>query len=127
MQLQWAHAVVYVHDMDIMLDFYTKLLGFEVTDRGPMGENAPDIVFLSQVPTDHHQLAFVQTRNTIEPSNSVNHFAFRVAELTDVRDMIELLGEDSRASALNPMCHGNAWSIYFQDPESNGARLIFDP
>ena len=126
MQLQWAHAVVYVHDMDLMLDFYAKILGFEVTDRGPMGENAPDIVFLSQVPTDHHQLAFVQSRNTVEPSNSVNHFAFRVAELADVRSMIELLGADGRASALNPMCHGNAWSIYFQDPECNGIEVFCD-
>lgn len=126
MQLQWAHAVVYVHDMDNMLDFYTNTLGFEVADRGPIAENAPDIVFLSQVPRDHHQLAFIQTRKTVEPSNSVNHFAFRVAELADVRTMIDILGKDERASALNPMSHGNAWSIYFQDPEKNGIEVFCD-
>lgn len=126
MQLQWAHAVVYVHDMDNMLDFYTKTLGFEVADRGPIAENAPDIVFLSQVPSDHHQLAFIQTRKSVEPSNSVNHFAFRVAELGDVRGMITLLEADGRATALNPMSHGNAWSIYFQDPESNGIEVFCD-
>lgn len=126
MQLQWAHAVVYVQDMDAMLDFYTNILGFEVADRGPIAENAPEIVFLSQVPRDHHQLAFLHTRKAVEPSNSVNHFAFRVSGLADVRDMIKLLESDGRATALNPMSHGNAWSVYFQDPESNGIEVFCD-
>ncbi|MBW2295318.1 MAG: VOC family protein, partial [Deltaproteobacteria bacterium] len=34
MQLRWSHAVLRVRDMDEMVDFYTKVLGFEVTDRG---------------------------------------------------------------------------------------------
>ena len=37
MQLSWSHAVLYVSDEPKMLDFYTKVLGFEVTDRGPLG------------------------------------------------------------------------------------------
>ena len=45
MQLTWSHAVIYVHDEAIMLDFYTRVLGFEVTDRGPLADNAPDIIF----------------------------------------------------------------------------------
>lgn len=124
MQLHLAHAVVYVHDMDAMLDFYTNILGFEIADRGPLGEQ--EIVFLSQVPTDHHQLAFVGSREAVEPSNSVNHFAFRVAGIGEVRQMIELLQKDGRASGLAPMSHGNAWSIYFQDPERNGIEVFCD-
>ena len=54
MPLTWSHAVLYVSDLDNMLDYYTRVLGFAVADRGPMGENAPEIVFLSQDPGEHH-------------------------------------------------------------------------
>lgn len=127
MQLSWAHAVVYVTDMDNMLDFYTGVLGFEIADRGPIaGAGSPEIVFLSQVPTDHHQLAFLATRRDDGPSNNVNHFAFRVASLDDVKAVIAALESDGRATNLNPLSHGNAWSIYFSDPEGNGIEVFCD-
>lgn len=127
MQLRWSHAVVYVRDMDLMLDFYTRVLGFEITDRGPLGPSGgPEIVFLSQVATDHHQLAFLNTRQDDQASNSVNHFAFRVDSLGDVRQMITLLEADGRAENLNPLTHGNAWSIYCNDPEGNGLEVFCD-
>ena len=37
LRLEVAHAVLYVHDVERMIDFYTNTLGFEVTDRGPLG------------------------------------------------------------------------------------------
>ena len=127
MQLRWSHAVVYVRDMQAMLDFYTTVLGFEVTDRGPVGKDAsPEIVFMSQVETDHHQLAFLDVRKDEAASNSVNHFAFRVADLDDVKSMHTRLLEDGRATAINPMTHGNAWSVYFSDPEGNGIEVFCD-
>ncbi len=127
MQLRWSHAVVYVRDMELMLDFYTRILGFKITDRGPVGpEGGPEIVFMSQVPSDHHQLAFLSVRKDNDPSNSVNHFAFRVDSIDEVRAMNNALTEDGRASNLNPMNHGNAWSIYFADPEGNGIEVFCD-
>ena len=128
MQLRWSHAVVYVRDLEAMIDFYTNVLGFEVTDRGPIAptDGAPEIVFLSQVDTDHHQLAFLPIRRGDAPPNSVDHFAFRTDSLADVRAMIETLEKDGRATSLNPMTHGNAWSIYFRDPEGNGIELFCD-
>jgi catechol 2,3-dioxygenase-like lactoylglutathione lyase family enzyme len=128
MPLRWAHAVVYVRDLDSMVDFYTGMLDFEVSDRGPIGpgENPLEIVFMSQVETDHHQLAFVPIRSGEEPPNSVDHFAFRVESLGDVRAYARKLGQDGRATQLQPLTHGNAWSIYFRDPEGNGIEIFCD-
>lgn len=127
MQLRWSHAVVYVKDMDAMLDFYTHVLGFDISDRGWEREDGtPGIVFLSQVDSDHHQLGFAPTREEVSPSNSVSHVAFRVADLADVKAMIAKLKQDGRATDLKPLCHGNAWSIYFQDPEQNGVEIFCD-
>jgi catechol 2,3-dioxygenase len=102
-------------------------LGFEVADRGPLGgPGSPEVVFLSQSETDHHQLAFAPVRRGDEPSNSVNHMAFRTGELADVRAMAEALAKDGRATEINPMTHGNAWSVYFKDPEHNGVEVFCD-
>lgn len=128
MGLRWSHAVVYVRDLGEMIDFYTNVLGFEVTDRGPVGpgENPLEIVFLSQVETDHHQIAFLPIRQGDAAPNSVDHFAFRTESLADVRAMAERLEKDGRATKLQPITHGNAWSVYFKDPEGNGIEVFCD-
>jgi len=125
MKLSWSHAVLYVHDLDKMLNFYTTVLGFEVTDRGPMGPNAPDIVFLSQDADEHHQLAMLAVRKDEAPSNSVNHFAFRVQNFSDVTALNNrLAGMDG--INVSPLSHGNTLSIYFNDPEGNGLEVFWD-
>jgi catechol 2,3-dioxygenase-like lactoylglutathione lyase family enzyme len=128
MKLRWSHAVVYVRDLETMLDFYTGVLGFEVSDRGHLSPDNPDLqlAFLSQVDTDHHQLALVNVRRDEERPNSVDHFAFRVDDLTSVKAFAKRLQEDGRASELHPITHGNAWSIYFRDPEGNGLEIFCD-
>ena len=124
MQLSWSHAVLNVRDQDKMLDFYTNVLGFEVTDRGPIAEGAPEIIFLSQSAEEHHQLAMVQTREDKGPSNSVNHFAFRVEALEDVQNLHRELSA-MEGVKIGPLSHGNTLSIYFNDPEDNGIEVFW--
>ncbi|MBW2282714.1 MAG: VOC family protein [Deltaproteobacteria bacterium] len=128
MPLRWSHTVVYVRDLEAMIDFYTNVLGFEVTDRGKVApaDGAPEIVFMSQVETDHHQIAFLGVRQDDAPPNSVNHMAFRTDSLSDVRSMLAALKADGRATHINPLTHGNAWSVYFTDPEGNGLEVFAD-
>lgn len=125
MKYSWSHAVLYVRDLDRMLDFYTNVLGFEVTDRGPIGPDAPEIIFMSTDPDEHHQLAMLPIRKDEEPSNSVNHFAFRVGDFAEVTALSEKL---STMDGINvgPLSHGNTLSIYFNDPEGNGIEVFWD-
>ena len=125
MQLSWSHAVLYVSDEPKMLDFYTNVLGFEVTDRGPLGPGAPDIIFMSQDPDEHHQIAMVVSRTEGGPSNSVNHFAFRTAEFEDLTRLHEKLAA-IEGIKIGPLSHGNTLSIYFNDPEGNGIEVFWD-
>lgn len=128
LDLEFAHAVVYVNDMSSMLEFYTGVLGFEVTDRGPLGPvDGPEIVFLSQTATHHHQLAFLDTRDEPGRSNSVNHLAFRSSgSLDDLRGLNKVLEAHESVTGIRPLTHGNAWSIYFADPEGNGVEIFID-
>ena len=40
--------------------------------------------------------------------------------------MIGKLEKDGRAKGMLPLTHGNAWSIYFKDPEDNGIEVFCD-
>lgn len=131
MQLRWSHVFLHVRDMARMVAFYTDVLGFEVTDRGDAGGRA--VAFLSQVPTDHHQIAFLgpaaneaRADESALPNTRVGHFAFRVPALAEVRALHRRLQADARVTEVNPITHGNAWSLYFADPEGNGIEVFCD-
>ena len=128
LDLEFAHAVVYVCDMEKMLDFYTRVLGFEITDRGPLGPgDQPEIVFMSQTATHHHQIAFLDVRKEPGRSNNVNHLAFRSSgTLDDLRALHDVLDADEEVTDIRPLSHGNAWSVYFSDPEGNGVEIFID-
>lgn len=127
MQLRLSHNVIKVRDLETMLDFYEGVLGFQVSDRGPIGKpGSLEIVFTTQVSSDHHQIAFFPVRTDEAESNNLEHMAFRVASLADVREMIERLGKDGRASDIGTVTHGNAWSVYFRDPEGNRIEVFCD-
>ena len=127
MKLRWSHAVLYVRDLDAMIDFYGKVLGFEVSDRGPMDPANPglELAFLTQVGSDHHQLAFAPVRGE-GPSTTLDHVAFKVDSLADVREMVTRLETDGRASGIGLVTHGNTWSVYFKDPEENTIEVFCD-
>ena len=123
MKLTWSHAVLKVRDIEQMLDFYTGVLGFEVSDRGGVGGET-EIVFLSQSPDEHHQLAMMNTRTDEDPVNSLDHLAFRTPGFADLMTLHERLAANE-LEAL-PLSHGNTLSLYFSDPEGNGVEVFWD-
>ncbi len=121
MALSWSHTVIIVKDEQTMLDFYTRVLGFQVTDRGPIADDR-SIIFLSQQPDEHHQVGFLLGRAEAGPSNSVAHLAFRTDDMAELRARIAKL--EAEGVAYRPTSHGNTWSVYFQDPEMNGIEIF---
>ncbi len=124
MALTWSHAVLNVKDAGRMLDFYTRVLGFRMTDRGEIPGRGAEIIFLSQDPGEHHQLALLPMRQDDGPSNSLAHLAFRVDDLAELRGVIQALRDEG--IAMRPTTHGNTWSVYIQDPERNGLEIFCD-
>lgn len=126
--LEVGHTVLLVHDLNKMIGFYCDVLGFEVTDRGEThGPGSPEIVFLSQAANHHHQVAFVSGRTSPERSNTMHHTAYRSAgTLDDLKHLLGVLEAHPAVSGIRPTTHGNAWSIYFQDPERNGIEIFID-
>ena len=123
-RLSLSHTTVAVRDLYVMLEFYCGVLGFVVTNRGPVGEG--ELAFLSQDPTEHHQMVFVTGLPETEHQFVLaDHLAFRTGSLDDLRAIGARLDE-AGVEGVIPISHGNAWSLYFNDPEGNGLECFVD-
>ena len=116
-----SHVGLYVADVPKMIEFYTKVLGFVVSDRAEDGR----ITFLSRNPSDHHQVVLVRGRTTDTATPMVQQVSFNVETLANVRRAFRKV-RDAGCEGISPICHGNAWSVYFQDPEGNRIEMFCD-
>ncbi len=121
---QLTHAGIWVRDMENMLEFYTRVLGLEITDRGPVPRYGGNIAFLSNDPEIHHQMVFADGRADDVPS-TVNQLSFTVESLDELRTMYRRVVDEGVENLL-PRNHGNAWSVYFDDPEGNNIEVYLD-
>ena len=122
-EFAFSHVGIYVTDPARMEDFYTRVLGFAVTDRGSLG--AVSLIFLSRDPGEHHQIVLASGRPPAAGFNPINQISFRMADFAGLREMHRrLVGE--KVGELAPVSHGNALSVYFKDPEGNRIELFVD-
>ncbi|MDX1515168.1 MAG: VOC family protein [Gammaproteobacteria bacterium] len=121
-KLALSHFEIYVSDARRMEDFYTRVLGFVVTDRGA---GAGGLIFLSRNPDEHHQIVLNPNPARTGDGQRVDHLSFRVPSLSDLRAYYRRLGAEP-GSGADTVSHGSTWSIYFRDPEGNRLELFVD-
>ncbi|MEZ5557122.1 MAG: VOC family protein [Pseudomonadales bacterium] len=124
-RLTLAHATLAVKQFDTTMAFYRDVLGFQVTNQGEV-PGGSRMAFISQDPNNHHQIALVESSDL--PSHGfvmADHLAFRTGSLNDLRTLRDKL-TSAGIEPILPICHGNAWSLYFSDPEGNGLECFVD-
>jgi catechol-2,3-dioxygenase len=133
-KLQFSHLGLVVKDLPRMEDFYTRVLGYKVTDRGTTGQGVT-MVFMTLDPEEHHNLFLVDgkpdaalPRNTIVPHCGpvLHHLSFRVATLAELRVMYDRVRNEMGVTDLRPATHGLCWAVYFKDPEGNDLEFFAD-
>ena len=120
----FSHFGIFVKSLPKMRAFYTRVLGFAETDRG-IARGRP-IVFLSRDPSEHHQIVLVEGRTGSLDDLVVNQISLRVGSLGELRKLFRAITKRRDVTDLNPTDHGNAWSLYFRDPEKNRIELFVD-
>lgn len=125
--LRFTHIGFHVTDIEAMARFYQDVLGFFETDRGlletPLGKLI--LVFLSRDPDEHHQIVLLSGRPEAIPFNVINQISLRADSLETLQGMYAHLRE-LRVADLVGVTHGNAFSVYFSDPEGNRIEVYVD-
>jgi len=113
-----SHVGILVWDLDRMVDFYCRVLGFSVSDRGRPPAGGPEIAFLSRDPTEHHQIVFQEGREAGTKSQ-IAQLSLKMGSLSEMRTMHAILRAENEVTGISTRAHGIAWSLYFKDPELN--------
>ena len=110
-----GHTGLWVYDLPKMRDFYERVMGLTVTDEdGDLG-----IVFLSARPDEeHHEFVLQRGRTAAIGDKQQHQISWRVASLDDIRAFHRLF-EQENIQVQQEVTHGNAFGIYFFDPEGN--------
>jgi catechol 2,3-dioxygenase len=121
---QLSHFGIHARDVGRLVDFYTKVLGLVVSDRGRSPRLDSELAFLTGTPVQHHQLVIVSGRAP-EGVSTVNQLSFKVADLDQLKAMHRRV-ENAGIADIRPVSHGNALSFYFADPEGNRIEVYID-
>ena len=121
---QLTHFGIHAVDLDRMVDFYTRVMGFVVSDSG-VGRSGARVFFMTQNPECHHQFVLFDGRPADVTYNPVNQISFRLDSLDTLKGYrAAQLAEGIAEHRVTD--HGNAWALYFKDPEGNPVELYTD-
>jgi len=123
-QPRLSHCGIYVNDVGKQVEFYTRVLGLIVSDRGVSTRMGNELAFLTAATDHHHQVVFISGRAE-QGATTVNQLSFKVADLDDLKAMLQR-ARDAGVTGVRQVNHGNAFSFYFDDPEGNGIEIYMD-
>ena len=115
-----GHVGIYAHDIMKMRDFYTRVIGLEVADEDLEGRG---MCFLSSDPiSEHHEFVLMKGRQSDDETQVIQQISFKVPSIQDLREYKAALdGEGMKIDRI--VSHGNAFGMYFFDPEGNRIEL----
>lgn len=123
---QLKHVGLYVHDLARMENFYADVFDLVVTDRGQVPRlGHRNIVFMSAAVDAHHQMVLIDGKDPASGPSVVFQLSFYVQSLQALR-RVDAKMRAQGVTDITPITHGNAWSIYANDPEGNGLEAYLD-
>lgn len=120
-----------VRDLERSVDFYTGLLGLQVSDRMAYPPDSPleEGVWL-RCGEDHHCLVLFGLRRPGEPADGqglgLHHFAFEVGTFDELLAGHRAIRD--RGLPVVARIGGPGWQVrvYFRDPDGNEVELYWD-
>lgn len=117
--VELGHTGVWVDDYDLMKDFYSRMMGLTITDE----DAEKRMCFLSARPdTEHHEFVIAQGRTAPRDLKLIQQISWRVDSVETLLDFHRRFKE-AGVEVQQEVTHGNAYGIYFWDPEGNRVEV----
>ena len=114
-----GHTGLWVTDLPAMRDFYERVIGLTVTDE----DEEQGIVFFSAQPDVEHHEFVLQRGRTAPPGSMLSHqISWRVDSVETLQAYHQRFKEEG-VPVQQEVTHGNAYGIYFFDPEGNRGEV----
>lgn len=120
-----GHVVLRVSDIDRSVEFYTKVLGFRISDVYPESMMPGGMVFM-RCNNDHHGVALVGGGPSKSPNKELHHMAFEVATLDEViraRDHLKAHGVEVQFEGRRRA--GAQIAVEFLDPDGHWLEIYW--
>ena len=116
-----GHVGIYAEDLMKMRDFYSRVLGLEISDEDL--EERGMTFFTADKEREHHELVLMKGRVTRDDAKVIQQISFIVPTLEDLREYQARLEAEPGVSVERIVSHGIAFGMYFFDPEGNRLEL----
>ncbi|HEY3847671.1 MAG TPA: VOC family protein [Acetobacteraceae bacterium] len=122
-----GHLALYVHDLQRSAEFYTKVLGFQVSDvYAEDGGQLPGGAVFVRLNSDHHGIALFKATKDYRPGAGLHHIAFEVSTLDEVlRARDHLRKHDVRIHFEGRRRAGVQLAVEFQDPDGHNLEIYW--
>jgi catechol 2,3-dioxygenase len=120
-----GHVVLQVTDLERSTDFYTRLLGFRISDVYAEEMMPGGMVFL-RCNTDHHALALVGQATGPSHNIELNHVAFEVSTLDEVVRLRDHLRQHNVTIDFEGRRRaGCQLAVEFRDPDNHRLEVYW--
>jgi catechol 2,3-dioxygenase-like lactoylglutathione lyase family enzyme len=120
-----GHVVLQVSNIERSTEFYTRILGFRVSDVYPDEMMPGGMVFL-RCNTDHHCLALVGAATGQSANRELHHLAFEVPTLAEVvRARDRLLAHNVQIDFEGRRRAGCQIAVEFRDPDNHSVEIYW--
>lgn len=117
-----GHVGIYADDLMKQRDFYTRVMGLTIADEDLEGRG---LVFLSADPVaEHHEFVLTKGRITSGDAKVIQQISFKVGSIDDMREFKACI-EAENLEIERIVSHGNAFGMYFFDPEGNRIEVYY--
>jgi catechol 2,3-dioxygenase-like lactoylglutathione lyase family enzyme len=112
--LKLGHVAWVVNDVQATCDFYTRVLGFRVSDW------IGDFFVFIRCNADHHTLNFIRGNN-----EKMHHMAFELKDVVHLQSACDLMGQRKHPILWGPLRHGpgHNMAIHHRNPDDQVIEL----
>lgn len=113
------HVVFQTTKLEEVVDFYSKIVGFVISDDVVDDDNQIMTCFLRS-DNEHHSLAFFRGSN-----NELDHYCYETSSWNDIRDWGDRFAKQRIPIFFGPGRHGPGDNLFFMVTDPDGNRLEF--